>query len=84
MVLIDEPPNDRTLPPPRFFIGSDDVHKYIVPVEHRDDWYAWEALLMKDEETLTEPERHRTWGVPHYARRVNRSGLTFAFPQSFD
>lgn len=54
--------------PGRFFLAHDDSgHRYVVPVERRDEWEAWQEDRETDE-------------APDYARRVE-GGLTFTDPR---
>lgn len=60
---------------PRFFLACDGSgHEYIVPDERREEWGAW-ANLPEDDE--------RSWEVPEWAIRVNRSGWTFTDPRGY-
>jgi len=56
----------------RYFIGSDNSgHEYLVPVELRAEWSAWQELDEDDE---------RSWTVPGECQRIEGT-LTFTDPQ---
>jgi hypothetical protein len=56
----------------RYFLSSDNSgHHYVVPVENRDEWWAWLEIPDDDE---------RAWDAPVFARRVE-GGLTFTDPK---
>ena len=56
----------------RYFIGSDNSgHDYLVPVEKRDEFWAWSEM---DEDDPA------SWEAPEYVKRCE-GGLTFTDPR---
>lgn len=70
---------------PRFYIGGDDDgHDYLVPLEQRADWTAWEEHQAKNPDGMTAEEQERAWTPPEYARRIGGwSMLSFTDPKEF-
>ena len=61
------------LVPARYFVGGDDSgHRYLVPLDRRDDWLAWRGLGEDSSES---------WNVPDYAVRFEGELLTFTDPR---
>lgn len=59
-------------PPTRYFLAGDNSgHDYVVPVEHKEEWFAWLEIPEDDE---------RSWDVPEFATQVD-GGLTFTDPR---
>lgn len=59
-------------PPTRYFLAHDNSgHDYVVPVERKEEWFAWLEIPEDDE---------RSWDVPEYARQVD-GRLTFTDPR---
>jgi hypothetical protein len=54
-------------------VSDDDGHEYVIPVEQRDEFYAWLA----DEERSTYEENDR-----YDEYRLNGGTLTFTDPQT--
>ena len=61
--------------PQRYFVGSDrSAHRYLIPVEKRQEWEEWCGIDEDDE---------RSWVIPAFARQLDGwlSRLTFTDPK---